>query len=166
MNASIRHLFVSPGHNYRGHHGVSAGRHPIVQAESIECVAGRGIVGDRYFDFKPDYKGQITFYEWENLVRMWDELDIEELARDPSATRRNVVVAGIDLNRLIGVTFELQGIRFVGTEECRPCYWMNGAIHERAEAWMKGRGGLRARILSPGTLCRGACPLQELRDDV
>ena len=165
MSPTIRHLYISPGHNYRGHHGTPPDRHPITEAEAIECTAGRGIVGDRYFDFKPDYKGQITFFEWENLVRMWGELGIPERERDPSATRRNVIVAGIDLNRLIGVTFELQGIRFVGTEECRPCYWMNGAIHEQAEEWMKGRGGLRARILSPGTLRTGACAFQELRND-
>lgn len=164
MTPTIRHLYRSPGHNYRGHHGGPAGQHPIVEVEAIECVAGRGIVGDRYFDFKPDYKGQITFFEWENLVRMWDDLGIAEPERDSSATRRNVIVSCIDLTNLIGVEFELQGVRFLGTEECRPCYWMNGAIHERAEEWMTGRGGLRARILSGGSLRRGACPLATPHD--
>ena len=27
----------------------------------VELVANRGIKGDRYFDYKPDFKGQITF---------------------------------------------------------------------------------------------------------
>ena len=34
----------------------------MVEVPVIECVAGRGICGDRYFDFKDDYKGQITFF--------------------------------------------------------------------------------------------------------
>ena len=64
----IRHLFISPGHNYFGHHGQPAGRHPIIEVPEIECVAGRGVRGDRFFDFKEDYKGQITFLRAGNLT--------------------------------------------------------------------------------------------------
>ncbi|MFA7343896.1 MAG: NTP transferase domain-containing protein [Terrimicrobiaceae bacterium] len=152
MQNHVRHLFLSPGHNYFGHHGQPAGNNPVVEVRELECVAGRGIRGDRFFDFQPDYKGQITFFSWENLLRMWGELGVPPQARDPSATRRNVIVEGVDLSRLIGSEFELQGIRFFGTEECRPCHWMNGAIHPEAEAWMRGRGGLRAKILGDGWL--------------
>jgi MOSC domain-containing protein YiiM len=59
---------------------------------------------------------------------------------------------GADLNELIGQDFEVQGLRFHGTEECRPCYWMNRAIAPGAEEFLKGRGGLRAKILSDGKL--------------
>ena len=58
----VKHLFISPGHNYFGHHGQPAGEHAIVPVEPMECVAGRGIRGDRFFDYQPDYKGQITFF--------------------------------------------------------------------------------------------------------
>ncbi len=148
----IRHLFVSPGHNYFGQHGQGAGGFPIIEVPEIECLAGRGIRGDRFFDYKPDYKGQITFYAWEDLVQMWGALGVPEESRDISATRRNVICTGLDLSGLIGMEFEIQGVRFLGTEECRPCYWMNGAIHPDAEAWMRGRGGLRAKIRSDGFL--------------
>ncbi len=70
--------------------------------------------------------------------------------------RRNVVVRGANLNALIGCEFELQGVRFLGTEECRPCYWMDQAVGPGAEAWLIGRGGLRAKILSDGWLRREA----------
>ena len=36
----------------------------MIEVPVVECVAGRGIRGDRYFDFKNDYKGQITFFRW------------------------------------------------------------------------------------------------------
>jgi len=70
----------------------------------------------------------------------------------PAALRRNLLVSGADLNAFIGREFELQGVRLVGTEECKPCYWMDEAIGPGANAWLKGRGGLRCRILSDGVL--------------
>ena len=151
----IARLFISPGHNFFGHHDQPAGSHPIVELEQIECVAGRGIKGDRFFDFKPDYKGQVTFFAWEVLEAMKRELGLAEV--QPSATRRNVITRGADLNELIGVEFEIQGVRFAGTEECRPCSWMNESFRDlRAENWLKGNGGLRARILTDGILQREA----------
>jgi MOSC domain-containing protein YiiM len=73
--------------------------------------------------------------------------------KQPSLLRRNVLTRGIDLNTLIGMTFSIQGVVFEGTEECRPCYWMDTALAPGAEAALRGRGGLRARILEGGTLC-------------
>jgi MOSC domain-containing protein YiiM len=100
----------------------------------------------------------VTFFRYEDLTTLWDELAVPPGDRKPHATRRNVLTEGLDLQSLIGREFELQGVRFLGTEECRPCYWMNGAIHPRAEAWMNGRGGLRAKILSSGWLETGSNP--------
>lgn len=155
MNSPVlRHLFISAGHSFYGRHGKPPEDHPMVEVDSIRCVAGRGIEGDRFFDYKPDYKGQITFFAWEDLQLMWEDLDLPVAQRDLSATRRNVIIEGADLAAWIGSDFELQGVRFSGVEECRPCYWMNGAIHPEAEAWMKGRGGLRARIRTDGLLHR------------
>lgn len=150
----IRHLFISPGHNYFGHHGGPAGTHPIVPMERVECVAGRGLRGDRFFDHKPDYKGQVTLFSWEVFEAL--RRDLRSEATDPSALRRNVVVEGGDLNALIGQRFTLQGVELEGVEECRPCYWMDQAIAPGAESWLKGRGGLRCRILTDGPLARDA----------
>lgn len=147
----VRHLFISSGHNYLGHHGKPAGTHPIQEAEQVECVAGRGIRDDRYFDFKENPKRQISFFAHEVFQKMCDELGLKDA--HPRSTRRNVITAGVDLNTLIGCEFEIQGVRFVGLEECRPCYWMNSALRdEQAETWLKGNGGLRARILTDGVL--------------
>lgn len=150
----IEQLFISPGHNYFGHHGRPAGENPVVAVESIECVAGRGLRGDRFFDFKDDYKGQVTFFAMEVLETLRYELNLP--AAQPQATRRNVFVRGANLNSLIGQTFEIQGVRFAGVEESKPCHWMNAALGVGAEEWLRGRGGLRARILSDGSLHRDA----------
>ncbi|HEY5911304.1 MAG TPA: molybdenum cofactor biosysynthesis protein [Verrucomicrobiae bacterium] len=145
-------LFTSPGHNFFGHHGQPAGRNPILEVDQVECVAGRGIRGDRFFDFKENYKGQITFFSTEVFDALRRELGLPLAHR--SATRRNVFVRGMDLNSLVGAEFELQGVRFAGAEQCKPCYWMNSALGAGAESWLQGRGGLRARILSDGVLRR------------
>lgn len=148
----IEHLYVSAGHNFFGHHGGPAGRHAIEEKAAVECVAGRGIRGDRFFDYRPDYKGQITFFAMEVFEEMIRTLGAP--ATSPGAVRRNVLTRGIDLTALIGAEFEVQGVRFAGVEECRPCHWMDQAVAPGAEAWLRGRGGLRARILSDGGLRR------------
>jgi MOSC domain-containing protein YiiM len=151
----ITHLFISPGHKFFGHHGGPAGKSPILEAHSIECVAGRGIRGDRFFDYKPDYKGQITFFSMEVLDALRRELNLPRA--EPQATRRNVFVSDADLNRMIGAEFEVQGVRFAGVEESRPCHWMNFALGAGAEEWLRGRAGLRCRILTDGIL-KTQCP--------
>jgi MOSC domain-containing protein YiiM len=146
----ISHLFISPGHNFFGHHGKPAGENPIVAVPRLECVAGRGIRGDRFFDYKPDYKGQITFFS----LAVFEELrrDLNLPNAQPEATRRNVFVSGAELNDLVGKEFDVQGVRFGGVEESKPCYWMNSALGPGAEEWLRGRGGLRCRILTDGVL--------------
>jgi len=116
----------------------------------IECVAGRGIGGERYFDFKDNYKGQITFFSLEVFDELCGKLELRDYS--PALVRRNVMTRGVDLNDLIGQDFEIQCVRFQGTQECAPCYWMNRAIAPGAEEFLKGRGGLRARMLSDGEL--------------
>ncbi|HZS16732.1 MAG TPA: molybdenum cofactor biosysynthesis protein [Candidatus Udaeobacter sp.] len=154
----ICHLYVSRGHNFFGHHGRAPDNHPLIEVESIECVAGHGIRHDRFFDYRDDYKGQITFFSLEVFDDLCAALHLEN--RDPALTRRNVLTRGADLNRLIGKEFEVQGVRFRGTEECRPCYWMDQALRRGAEQFLKGRGGLRARILTNGSI---VCTAQRLQ---
>jgi len=146
----ICHLYISPGHNFVGHHGREPDTHPMIEVPMIECAAGRGIRGDRYFDFKNDYKGQVTFFSLEVFNELCDALQIQDCSR--TLVRRNVITRGVDLNKLIGQDFEIQDVHFHGMEECRPCYWMNRVIAPGAEEFLKGRGGLRAKILSDGQL--------------
>ena len=143
-------LYISLGHNFFGHHELPPGKHPLVECAEIRCAAGRGIKGDRFFEFKDNYKGQITFFASEVFEELCRQLGVN--GKSPGVTRRNVITEGVDLNSLVGTEFEIQGVRFAGTAECTPCYWMNEAIAPGAEAALQGRGGLRARILTSGIL--------------
>jgi MOSC domain-containing protein YiiM len=152
VDFELRHLFISSGHNYVGHHGKPPGGHATVEVEEIQCISGEGIAGDRYFGYKKDYKGQITFFEEETYQDLCLKFGVWD--RGPEVFRRNVITLGGRLNELIGVEFELQGVRFFGKEECRPCYWMDLAFASGTNNAMKGRGGLRAEIRSDGFLRR------------
>ena len=152
--AVIHGIYTSPGHNYFGHHDRTPGEHGIVEHDSVELVAGKGIPGDRFFDWKADYKGQLT------LIDRGVIDDIRQHAENPdlpaSAFRRNVVVSGIDLNRLVGRVFRLGDALLEGTQKCAPCYWMDQACGKAGtEKLMHDRGGLRCRILEGGTIRTG-----------
>jgi MOSC domain-containing protein YiiM len=149
-SSSIRHLFVSDGHNYFGHHGRAPGTFPARDVAAVTVRAGRGIEGDRFFGYRDDYKGQVTFFAWETYEAAKHHFAVPSL--NVGAVRRNVITEGIDLPSLIGVKFRLGDVEFFGTEESRPCYWMNDAVAPGAEAWLRGNGGLRARVLSDGEL--------------
>ena len=150
IRMGVVRLFISPGHNFFGHHERAAGEHPTVEVNAVECVAGKGLLGDRFFDFKSDYKGQITFFSAEVFDDLCRQFGVG--GKSPGVTRRNVITRGVDLNALIGKIFEVQGVGFEGVCQCAPCYWMDRAIAPGAEAALHGRGGLRARILTGGIL--------------
>ena len=160
MKATIKHLYVSPDHNYFGRYGKDSLKHPIEECTALELVAGSGIVDDRFFDYEPDYKGQITFFDWAVYEKVVSKFGVENLK--PTVFRRNVVIEGVDLNSLIGKRFTINGMEFTDSCECSPCFWMDEAVAEGAEEFLKGRGGLRARIVSGGSLVTGASNFKAL----
>lgn len=151
-DAKVLHIYISKGHDFWGKHGEGRLQHGISEVSEVECMAGMGLLGDRYFGHRPDYKGQITFFD-ESIVR-----DVREHFKLPklpaSVFRRNVIVDGVNLKAWLGKRFRFQGIDFEGSQECKPCHWMDRVIGPGGEEFLKGgcRGGLRAKILTSGTL--------------
>jgi MOSC domain-containing protein YiiM len=162
VQAAIRHIFVSPGHNFFGRYGEPAGKHPALEVPGVKCRAGWGLEGDRFYGYRPEYKGQVTFFAWETFLAAREKFGVPALS--PGAFRRNLLVEGLDLNALIGHRFTLGGVEFEGTDESRPCHWMNKVIAPGAEDWLRGHGGLRAKILRDGELCVGAVELRFLQE--
>lgn len=159
----IEQIFTSPGHNYYGHHGLPPDDFPLLETSGIECVAGRGIRDDRFFDYRQNYKGQITFFSAEVFAEMSRHFGLAD--KSPGVLRRNVIVSGVDLIKLIGADFELQGVQFHGAAHCAPCYWMDTAFAPGAEKFLAGRGGLRARILSDGRISLGEAQLKIMQSE-
>ena len=143
-------IFTSAGHDFKGRHGMPRENHPITKLERVECIAGKGLVGDRYFSMEAGHKGQITFFSAEVVDAARKRFGAPDFC--PSVFRRNVIVRGAHLPELVGSQFTLGGIQFEGSEDCKPCYWMDQALAPGTEDFLTGNGGLRARVLTSGVL--------------
>jgi MOSC domain-containing protein YiiM len=159
---TIHHIFISPGHNYFGRPKDGPGGHATVDVAEVEAVAGQGLVGDRYFGVAAHYDAQVTFVSWE----VFHALQAEFGRDDWSAVlmRRNIVIEGVPLNQLIGLAFSLDfgdhQVEFLGAKHCAPCAWMDFMLAPGAQKFLRGRGGLRARITGSGTIVRGPALLR------
>ena len=152
MQAELLEIWISPGNNFRGRHERGQLHHPVEALSEVQCIAGQGLRGDRYFGYKEDFKGQVTFFQAEALAGIRERFAMPELSA--GILRRNLIVRGASLGEWAGRKFLYQGIIFEGSEECKPCYWMDQAVAVGAEEFLKQpfHGGLRARILTSGTL--------------
>ena len=148
----IHHIYISSGHDYWGRQGAGRFQSGITQLNEVECVAGMGLRGDRYFGYRPDFKGQITFFDAEVVDEVRAYFKLVKLPA--SVFRRNIIVSGLDLSSLMNQRFTIQGVEFQGSQECKPCHWMDRAIAPGGEDFLKPhfRGGLRAKILTDGIL--------------
>jgi molybdopterin synthase catalytic subunit len=153
--AELLEIWISEGNDFRGRHELGRLEHSIRGVSEVECVAGMGLRGDRYFGYKPDFKGQVTFFDADAVQAVRDRFSRPEISS--SLFRRNLIVRGVDLAEWVGKRFRFQGVEFEASEECKPCYWMEEAVAPGAEEFLKAdfRGGLRARILSDGVLSVG-----------
>ena len=161
--AKIRHIFISPGHNYFGRPKDGPGVYPTHEVAQVEERAGLGLAGDRYFGVAAHFNAQVTFVAWEVFAEVQRALARDDLS--PTLMRRNIVVEGIPLNQLLGQEFSMvdsagAAVRFRGASHCAPCAWMDAALGAGAWQLLKGRGGLRARILTDGVLGCGPVQLQ------
>lgn len=155
-DVDVLHLLVSPAHAYFGRARDGAAEVLSEDAESVEVAAGKGIVGDRFFGKAAHMDAALTVFAVEGLEAMAAELGAAPF--DPLLTRRNVILRGADLPPLVGQDFALrQGgetIRLHGGRQAHPCAWMDRMLAPGAHAAMRGRGGVRCRPLTSGTLRR------------
>jgi MOSC domain-containing protein YiiM len=154
---SIEHIYISPRHNYFGKPKDGPGLHPTLDVETVELKAGRGLVGDRYYSVPAHYEAQVSFISAEVFEALLAEFQRDDL--EPILTRRNIVTRGVNLNALIGHEFTIESasgpVKFRGSKQCSPCAWMDVMLGKGAQTFLRGRGGLRARILTDGLLQRG-----------
>lgn len=157
---NIDAIYISPGHDFYNRYGIGRLNHEVYSPALVRCIAGSGLEGDRFFNYKENFKGQATFFSSEVADALREEFPLAEF--DNSAFRRNIIVRGVELNGLIGKRFRLGEIEFEGTQEAAPCAWMDEAVAPGAHAFLKGNGGLRVRILSSGDLKLGQFDLEIL----
>ncbi|MFZ4716846.1 MAG: molybdenum cofactor biosysynthesis protein, partial [Chthoniobacterales bacterium] len=70
MNVELHDIWISPGHDFKGRHGLGRLGHGVRRVAEVLCHAGKGIEGDRYHGENPGGKTQITFLSLEVVEEM------------------------------------------------------------------------------------------------
>ncbi len=131
---------------------------PMVSHQLIQALAGVGLAGDRYANRRGAFSGakarqtvrHVSLIAEEAIAAANAELD-NPFA--PEETRRNILTRGINLNELVGVEFSVGVVRMRGVELCDPCGRpANLAGKAYFDVAFADRGGLRAEVLSGGTI--------------
>ncbi len=160
-DVEILHLLVSPEHAYFGRARDGAADVPTTDAATAELVAGKGIVGDRFFGKAAHMDAAVTLIAIEALEAMAAELEVQPF--DPLLARRNVVLRGAELTPLIGQDFTIESaggsVQIRGGRHAHPCAWMDRVLAPGAHKLMRGRGGIRCQPRSSGLLRRGPATL-------
>src|SRR5437016_5612720 len=130
---------------------------PMQSVDEARAVPGRGLEGDRYFNHagtfsKPQPDRELTLIEAEAVDAMKRELDVDYGLGD---SRRNIVTRGVPLNHLVGKEFWIGEVKARGLRLCEPCSHLQKLSHEKVLPGLVHRGGLRAQILTEGTICVG-----------
>jgi len=121
---------------------------------SVLAVAGQGLEGDRYFAADGAGPGEaLTLIEAEAL---------EDVGLSGPESRRQVVVRGVRVNDLVGKRFRVGDVECLGVELCEPCLHLQKLTRPGIIKDLLHRGGLRADILSGGTIRVGDKVLDDL----
>ena len=93
--------------------------------------------------------GQVTLIEEEALDEVGRLLGYPV---PPGASRRQIVVRGVDLNALIGQRIRIGAVRLFVETPCDPCGRMEKTIGTGAWQALEGRGGVRCFVLAGGMI--------------
>lgn len=124
---------------------------PLGRVDSVEAVAGRGLVGDRYHDGRGTFSGPGRGYE---LTLVEAEV-LESVDLSWEHARRNIVTRGIALNSLAGHRFTIGEVECIGRRLAEPCAHLENLTRPGLLRPLVHRGGLRADILEGGTISIG-----------
>jgi len=140
----------------------SAAEAPMQSVSEVRAVPGQGLEGDRYFDHKgtfskPQPDRELTLIEAEAIEAFKREFNVDYGLGD---SRRNLVTRGVPLNHLVGKEFWIGEVKARGLRLCEPCKHLQELSQEKVLPGLVHRGGLRAQILSEGTIRVGE-PIKE-----
>ncbi len=125
-------------------------RGPIGSQQSVELVAGAGIVGEHHYREGSPSQRQVTLIQHEHLPVIAALMKQE--AVDPAALRRNIAVSGINIAALNARTFSIGDAVLKGTGDCVPCELMENTLGVGGYASMVAHGGITCIVLTGGTV--------------
>ncbi len=120
----------------------------------VAAIPGGGLRGDRYAlktgtFYKPEPDYELTLIEAEAVEALQRDYQIELSQAD---ARRNIVTRDVALNHLVGKEFVIGDVRIRGIRLCEPCDHLQKLTGKPVIKGLLHRGGLRAQILTPGTI--------------
>ncbi len=123
-------------------------------AGQATAIPGEGLEGDRYAlklgtFYKPEPDYELTLIEAEAIEALRRDYQVELAAGD---ARRNIVTRNVPLNHLVGKEFAIGDVRIRGIRLCEPCDHLEKVTGKRLIQGLLHRGGLRAQILTRGTI--------------
>jgi MOSC domain-containing protein YiiM len=125
--------------------------------ECVMAIASLGLAGDRYANKTGHYSNwpspgggrALTLIEAEVLEAIEAETGI---ALTQGEHRRNITSRGITLDTLIGRRFLIGDVLCEGVRPCEPCAYLEQLTGKSVLRPLAHRGGLRANILSTGSI--------------
>lgn len=111
----------------------------------------QGLGGDHYRGSSG--KRQVTLIQAEHLDAVAHLLGVDRI--DPLLTRRNIVVAGINLLAFAGRQFAIGEAILSFTDYCEPCERMEENLGSGGYNAMQGHGGICARVIRGGKIAVG-----------
>ena len=130
----------------------SSGR-MMKNVDSVESIAGRGLLNDRHFREGNEKKSQITLIEIEN-INHYNQISRTSIL--PKNFRRNIITEGIKLNELVGNEFLIGVVKVKAHDLCRPCKYLQESLNQKnLVKELLQKGGLRCEILTNGKIFVG-----------
>jgi MOSC domain-containing protein YiiM len=135
-------------------HIASTAEGPPQSVPRATAVPGAGLEGDRYAlklgtFYKPAPDHELTLIEAEAIEALRRDYQVELAAGD---ARRNIVTRNVPLNHLVGMEFAIGDVRIRGVRLCEPCDHLQKVTGKSLIKGLLHRGGLRAQILTEGTI--------------
>jgi hypothetical protein len=124
---------------------------PLERVDASVALPGRGLAGDRYAQGDGTFSGPGRGYE----LTLVDAEVLAEIQLSWEDARRNIVTTGISLNGLVGRRFRVGPVECVGRRLAEPCAHLEKLARPGLLRPLVHRGGLRADILSGGTITIG-----------
>ena len=124
----------------------------LSSVQEVTAIPGRGLQGDRLFrseagKLNPDQ--ELTLIESEVIDAVAEETGLPLQA---SQTRRQIITSGVRLNDLVDCEFKVGEVAVRGHRFCQPCEHLESLTQPGVLAAYHDRGGLRAQIVSGGTI--------------
>ena len=135
----------------------SAANEPMVGHVEAEAISGMALAGDRYalgvgfYSNNPITSGarELTLIDASAITQVTEETG---LPFSTIESRRNLITTGVDLDALIGQAFTIGNVVCEGVRAYPPCVHLEELTGKKVMKALVRTGGLRARIVTGGTI--------------